>query len=437
MARRKLQAADVLDWQGLFLRTDKGKIEGCASNVALILENDTRWAGVIAWDEFAGRLTMRQPAPWSDLLPDSQPGPWQDGDDARLVIWIEREYRFSPSKEARRAALRQLAERHRWHPVREYLEAIVWDKTPRLHSLFQRYFGAGPKGDPARWSKEEVVEAERLCGYLAKVSCWWLMSAAARVVLPEAKVDTMVVLEGPQGIKKSSALRVLAIRPEWFLDSAVPIGEKDGYLALRGKLIVEFQELSSWSRAHRNALKAFVSAIIDSFRVPYGEHFTDWRRQCVFAGTTNDPQYLDDPSGARRVWPVACGTIDLKALARDRDQLWAEALHYVRQNLRWWPEGDEIQAEFAPAQADRQHQDGWKEVVEDWLSTATPTQMAELTTLMLATKVLKLDLSKVDRSVEMRIGGILRSLSYSRHRRMVNGKQKYVYEKPSNPDEST
>jgi len=203
--------------------------------------------------------------------------------------------------------------------VREYLAGLEWDGTPRLTSWLSTYLNAS--GD-AR--------------YLSTVGKKFLVSAVARIEKPGCQVDHTLVLEGDQGIGKSSAVRLLAKRPEWFTDSMPDMSSKDAALQLHGHWFIELAELASFRRtAELEAVKAFLTRPVDHFRPPYARRTVGVPRQSVFVGTTNETLYFRDPSGNRRFWPVRCGQIDLKRLAEDVDQLWAEALEAYELADQW------------------------------------------------------------------------------------------------------
>ena len=169
----------------------------------------------------------------------------------------------------------------------------------------------------------------------------------------------MLILEGAQGILKSSALQALA--EPWFMDRISALGGKDAAMEIAGVWLVEMAELDALLKAALPATKSFVTRRQDRFRPPYGKHVIDRPRQCVFAGTINPiGGYLKDPTGGRRFWPVSCGLIDLEALIRDRDQLWAEALVRFRGGAPWWLETTELQALAAAEQEARFEVDAWE-----------------------------------------------------------------------------
>src|SRR5262249_1403384 len=156
-----------------------------------------------------------------------------------------------------------------------------------------------------------------------------------------------IILEGPQGLQKSMALRALAVRDSWFTDRLSHIGSKDAAIELAGVWIIEIPELNALLKASSSTQKAFLSRQDDRYRPPYGKHTIRQQRSSIFAGTINPPAngYLTDPTGARRPWPVAChGAIDVDGLKHARDRLWAEAVHLYKARKPWWLETLKLEA---------------------------------------------------------------------------------------------
>jgi predicted P-loop ATPase len=266
-----------------------------------------------------------------------------------------------------------VAQENRVHPVREYLAALEWDGTKRLDTWLQRYFNAEGSGD-----------------YLAAVGACWLVSAVARVEQPGCKADSALVLESRQGARKSSAAACLAIRPQWFADSVGDLRSKDSAIQLAGKWIVELAELSSIRRAEVEAVKSYLSRTHDVFRPPYGRRAVTVSRQCVFVGTTNEAQYLRDRTGNRRYWPIRCADIDLETLERDRDQLWAEALHEYRTGAKWYLSAAQ-ETLAAIEQDDRLQHTELDVLVGEFLDRIAEAGQTEVTTRAVFIGALRLD----------------------------------------------
>lgn len=204
-------------------------------------------------------------------------------------------------------SLAWIAQKNRKHPVKDYIDGLKWDGKPRLNKMLHTYFGA--------------IDNE----YHKLVGSKWMMAAIKRVRNPGCKFDNMLVLEGPQGAFKSTSLRVLS-STAWFTDGmAVGSNAKETIELTNGKWIVETAELAGLSKRDVNEVKQALSKQSDNARLAYGRLSTEVKRQFVFCGTTNNAHYLRDKTGNRRFWCVTVGTIDLEALERDRDQLWAEA----------------------------------------------------------------------------------------------------------------
>lgn len=390
-------------------------------NVVTILQNDERWKGVLAYNEFTSKIEARKPPSWGPEAPggDPQAGPWVDSDDTRLQIWFQREYSLRFSAKDLAAAVQIVAESNRYHPVKEYLASLQWDGVSRLDGLFARYFGSADTP------------------YARLVGRWWMISAVARVFKPGIKVDYAIVLEGSQGKKKSTALRKLAVRPEWFFDSSLPIGDKDSFQVLRGKWIIEVAELDGFKRTEERKLKSYITSAVDSYRSSFGRHTQDHPRQCVFAGSTNEDHYLEDPTGGRRFWPVRCGEICIDDLENDVPQLWAEAVSLFLRGERWWPETPAEHAAAAVEQEDRYQGDEWEPVISAWLKSLDPVTedyravVEGRLTIGMVLQALKIEPDKWDKAKTIRVGSILKRLKFVRDRRMENGVRSYFYSPPA------
>jgi len=212
--------------------------------------------------------------------------------------------------------------------------------------------------------------------YARAVGARWLISAVARIYQPGAKADCCLILEGPQGIRKSTALRTLA--GEYFTDELADLNSKDAALQTRGVWIIELSELDTLARSEIAVIKAFMSRTSDRFRPPYGKRLIESPRQCVFAGTVNHHDYLKDDSGGRRFWPVQCGRIDVGQLERDRDQLWAEARAKYIGGALWWLETAELVEAAEQEQTERYEEDPWTEVIAEWAEVRETVALSEI-----------------------------------------------------------
>ncbi|HOT82893.1 MAG TPA: virulence-associated E family protein [Candidatus Defluviicoccus seviourii] len=296
-------------------------------------------------------------------------------------------------------AVLRVAHENAFHPVRRYLEGLAWDGVPRLDRWLSYYLGA---------------EAQPL-EYLTAVGRMFLVSMVARIMEPGCKADHMLVLEGEQGIFKSSACGVLG--GDWYSDSLPEnVGAKDAALHLRGKWLIEVGELHAMSRSDVTAFKSFLTRAEERYRPPYGRLEVYEPRQCVFIGSTNKAAYLKDETGGRRFWPVACGTIDLEALTRDRDLLFAEAVSAYCGGALWWPDRDLERRLIAPEQGARFDHDAWEEAIEYYLRGQEKTSVKEV-----AQNALTFDISRIGRQDQNRIVAILERLSWKRMQRTGAG----------------
>jgi predicted P-loop ATPase len=271
-----------------------------------------------------------------------------------------------------------------------------------------------------------------------------MVGAVARIEQPACQMDTMLVLEGPQGILKSSALRVLA--GHWFADSGLAIGEKDSYQSLRRVWIYEIPEFASIKAARDiERVKAFLTSRCDHYRPSYGRRAIDVPRQCVFAGSTNESEYLLDKTGARRFWPFKCGRIDLVSLERDRDQLWAEAFTRYQSKERWWVDSLELRDVCEAEQADRTPVDPWVPIVQRWLGEGyvlvpdgaggydRVNPANGLTTTDLLKGAISMHNERIDRAAETRAGQVLRHLGWEARQIRTGSERVRRYFAPAQP----
>jgi putative DNA primase/helicase len=319
------------------------------------------WTGVVRWNEFANRLEVTRDPPWftedaPQARTDGSPYPdWCEQDDLRLVAWFQRKLKMNVTPPTAYRCARLVADKFRYHPVRDYLNGLVWDGKPRLIEWLIRYCNAGSK--PAQ--PEE---------YLKRVGPWFLISAVARIYQPGCQADHIIILEGEQGAGKSTLASILAVKEEWFAVHAVDFHDKDAYQVLRGHWILELSELGNIKKGDTSKHKQFISQRTDTYRESYGTHVKHYKRQCVFVGTVDEGEYLKDDKN-RRFWPVNVSHIDLDAVRQDVDQLWAETVAAYRENTHWYPnkndsdESDMLKEE----QEKRLTPDPWRDLIAETL----------------------------------------------------------------------
>lgn len=246
-------------------------------------------------------------------------GPINDADLGLIRVAIEQAGMHNVGAELTVSAVRAIAEQNSYHPIRDWLAQLPpHDGKPRLDAWLSDYMGA--EGTP----------------YTRAVGRAFLVAMVARVMLPGCKHDHVLVLGGSQGIGKSTACQILG--GTWAGDNMPSIrdGAKEAGLYLRGHWLVELAELAPSRKAEAEDLKSFLSRSTDEIRAPYARRPDVVPRQCVFVGTTNETAFLRDVTGGRRFWPVACGAkIETVALARDREQLFAEALAAFKAGETW------------------------------------------------------------------------------------------------------
>jgi predicted P-loop ATPase len=289
-----------------------------------------------------------------------------------------------------------------FHPVRDFLNGLAWDGTARVPSLFPAYFGS------------ENTD------YTRAISTMFLVSMVARIMEPGCKADHLPVIEGPQGALKSTACAVLG--GDWFSDNLpdVSVG-KDVSIHLRGKWLIEVSEMHAMSRVEAAQLKAFITRTTERYRPSYGRKEVIEPRQCVFVGTTNRAAYLRDETGGRRFWPIKAGTIDIDALARDRDQLFAEAVARYQDGAQWWPDKDFERTHIMPQQAERYEADVWEETISTYLETKI-----KITVGGVAREALGIETPRIGTAEQRRIAAALELLGWKRQPQSWDGKRHWA-----------
>lgn len=319
----KAQARELLvskNWKDLLERRgkDDSSPKSTLQNISIIMEHTVK-GPAFTRDLFKIRDTYGADTPWGG----KKGAAVTDDDTVKIKAWLAQRFRFEPNRNLVSEAITLNALKHSSHPVREYLDGLRWDGVERID----------------RWLFD-YMEAKAPKTYLRAVSRKTLCAMVARILYPGIKFDHILVMEGGQGIGKSTAGRILASE-EWFCDTLPDIRDKDAMLNLQGAWVVEIGELATLKRADSESHKAFLSRQTDRVRPPYGERWIDVPRQCIFLGTTNPGSYLKDKTGNRRYWPVEVGQCNFTGLEKVRDQLLAEAVEAFEVFAETlWLEGD-------------------------------------------------------------------------------------------------
>jgi hypothetical protein len=370
------------------------------ANTALALREAPELAGLLGYDEMERTPVLLRPTPGTIGDADT-PHPLRDVDVGAIQEWVQNAALRRLAKDTMHQATELVAHERPFHPVRDFLNGVVWDRTLRLDKWLTYYLGV------------ERLNAQAPLGqdYTDAIGRMFLISAVARIFKPGCQCDYMLVLEGPQGNLKSSAVGTLA--GPWFSDHLpdLHISQKDVSQHLNGKWIVEVPELSALLKADASAIKSFITRRVERYRRSYGRRDVFEPRQCVFVGTTNEATYLRDPTGGRRFWPVTVVKIDLDALRHDRDQLWAEAVHCFSQGDRWWPDPAFERRVMQAEQEARFEEDAWTDPIRDFVQGVRQT-----TIVTVATEALGLGKDRLGTRDQRRISAILRTLGWDLQR---------------------
>ena len=374
-------------WESLDkARARKGadlKPVGKVRNVVKILQGDPRWAQKVRLDAFAGHVLVKGRELTDEI-------------ETEVMLWLDRIYSLSMSTQRVAEAIRYVASINAFHPVRDWLRSLRWDGDTRADTMLTRLFGASDDGLNAELSRR------------------FLISCVARAMEPGCKVDTSLILIGRQGLKKSTALRALC-GAEWFSDTAIDMTSKDAYMSIQGVWIYELAELDSVRPREASTVKAFLASQQDRFRPAYGRNVVTQPRQVVFVGTTNEEEFLTDPTGARRFWPVKSESIDIPGITAERDQLWAEAVAAYDGGERWYLDG-EAEGWLRYAQEQYRQVDPWEDRVREWGLQQFAAKDQGISVAQVLTGALDLPAGQQTKGVEMRTAGILTGLGWVKRR---------------------
>jgi len=357
---------------------DKGMPLPILANVMTALRSDPKISGALAYDEMLCAVVLNGDRPVRDT------------DVTEMQEYLQRSGLRRVAKDTVHSAVDLRASERPFHPVRDYLSALRWDGHPRLNSWLSDYLGA-----------EHTP-------YASAVGRMFLIGMVARIFKPGCQNDYMMILEGPQGELKSTACRVLG--GQWFSDNLPDLTSgKDVSQHLRGKWLIEVAEMHAMSKAEVAQFKAFVTRTTERYRPSYGRKEVVEQRQCTFVGTTNKSVYLRDETGGRRFWPIVTAKIDIAALQRDTDQLFAEAVQAYHQGEKWWPDRRFEAEHMAAEQEARYEADAWEEVIAEWLA-----RKDRVTVYQVAFEALHFETSRIGTADQRRIIAILQRRGWER-----------------------
>lgn len=351
----------------------------------------------LAFCEFSGRVMVQKKLPW-DPPSERYPRQWTDGDStaARHFIGSHHLMKIDFTKDLIGQAVYTVSRRVMLHPIRDYLNGLRWDGIARLDKWLIDYCGA----DDTNYTREVGKNT--------------LIQAVARSYHPGCRADHVLILEGAQGIGKSSVVRILG--GEYYADIVIDAHNRDTVDAMRGAWFIEFSEMEVSRRAEAQALKAFITRTTDRCRLAYMQFTFDYPRSCIFIGTINPDamgEYLSDATGNRRFWPVGCSIIRMEALRADRDQLFAEAVARYKKGEAYHIEDKHVLQEAMAEQEKRQTTEPWTDMVMEYLET---NEMAQAHGLVVVKDVwlygLRGSEAGFNKTQAHKIGNILRSLGY-------------------------
>jgi predicted P-loop ATPase len=363
------------------------------------LRDSGDWQGVLAFNEFTLTVVLKKAPPWcrgSDNCWTERA--WTDNDDVLATEWLHLRQVKAPLRQMP-SIIEAVARENTFHPVRDYLRGLAWDRKPRIDTFAHVYLRAPEYGK-----------------YHSAIARVMFVGSVARIEDPGCKYDYVPILESEQGNGKSTAVSLLY--SPWFTDDISDLGTKDSCMQMRGVWGIELSELSAMAKSDVERVKAFITRRTDRFRPAYGRRVIEAPRQSVCMGTTNRLDgYLRDDTGARRFLPIRAGTIDTGGIEADKDQLWAEAVQLYRDDEPWWLAPD-MAAEAQVEQELRFDDDVWQSKVYDYVNGKTCVEIPDVLA------ALGIPTDRQTRAESTRIGSVLRTLKWKRKGRRIPGRDR-------------
>lgn len=408
LASRRAALPPSIHWASEVLRAKDSRIVENIPNALLVLAKDPRWSGVLAWNEFERKVFVRRELPWLDAGEFLDvPRPLSNHDLTHVQMWLQNEKfgggMWTLGADAVFAAVNILAQQYKYHPVKEIFAALPeWDGVPRADTWLVDIFG--------------VADTP----YARMVGKMFLLGMLRRILTPGCKMDYMLILEGLQGMGKSTACELLCYNVGYGVAQFKSLDSVDTSIFIRNKWVVEFGEMHALRKAEVNELKLWLVKAVEDYRPKYGRANEHEPRQTVFIGTSNASEYLNDPTGGRRFWPVHCSKIDLEMLVNLRDQLWAEIVVCEKAGEAHYPDPAVELEHFAPEQKARMVEDPWEPLLFPAIE-----RMNRVTQTYICSKVGILP-GKLDRFTDDRIKAIFNKHQWKRGR----GKEGVYFQNP-------
>jgi len=403
-AEALIQEEELTPWISK-LKGKEGAYKNTAYNLQLILRHGFKEARIFGYNAFTQSMIYLAAPPWGSAKDIGRE--LVDADDTHARVWLSRYYGLETSTHAVNEIITILANENTFHPVQTYLNALEWDGVERLDTWLSTY-----------------LQAEGDKDYLAAVGRKTLTAAVARIYRAGTEFHHMLILEGTQGCGKSSTVKILA-SPEWFSDSLGDVTNKDIIEVMRGKWLIEVGELAAMNRSSANDMKDFITKASDTHRKAFARRAVTVPRQSILIGTTNDQEYLKDPTGGRRFWPVRVGQVDFKALIADRDQLWAEAKFNYEIGEKLYLEDPKVKAIAESEQYDRAIVDEIESAVLDILDGMDSNEI--IFSEFFDTFCARFGVKETDYAAQIRIKKIFTKLKYKKIRRRTEKGRVYVW----------
>ena len=333
-------------------------------NFEIVMDKDSRFAGKIRLNEFAQQPYLYGSVPWEN---ENNCRAWSSHDDSALFSLIQADYGLK-SRQDFADALKNVSMRNKFHPVRELLDSLTWDGKEHIRSLLPEYLGAEDSD------------------YTYQVMRLWMLGAVSRVYKPGSKFDYTIILQGSQGIGKSTFLKQMAMDDSWFNDSLDSLDSDKAVQSLTGSWIIELAELKSLARTAGGveSVKRFLTATQDKYRIPYERRADTFYRQCVFAGTTNKDDFLQDETGNRRFLIVQTGvkkpskSLFVPEIMDAIKLAWAEAVHIWKNEKPQLILPEAYMQEAKELQEANMADDGKRGIIQEYLEGKTQVCAREI-----------------------------------------------------------